>query len=367
MYRDKLRKHLTTFKKSDYLKVQIPGKEMQEILIDCSFGVNPFGHTENIKIQNQNKVIEVSDYPKLGAFDLKSKIIDFWRPFIDLTFENIAVSDGSMGSINSLNSLYIDVGDKILGYSPQFPEFIDSLEIRGGEYLPVLLSKENNYKFSSEDIINSLDKDTYKLVYIDNPNNPTGQIIPLSDIEKIIQKSNEQNTIVIIDEAYGDYMPLENSAINLMNQYPNFYVLKSFSKAYALAGLRVGYIIASEELMNNYALIDDYLINRVALEVSIEALADIHFIFKSIEKTRLIKSEIINSIRKLNVLETDLSVPIFTIVSSNENINLYQTMRDIGINTTSGFHNLKQNSVRVRIPTSSMKFIELLRDLESII
>lgn len=364
MYREKLRKHLTSFSKGDYLKVEDPGIKTEKVYVDCSFGVNPFGHTENIQIQNKDKIIEVGQYPELGAFSLRSKIIDFWGTFIKLGYENISVADGSMGSINSLISLYIDVGDKVLGYSPQFPEFLDSLELHGGVYSPVLLIKENNYKFSTEGIIDCLNKDIYKLVYIDNPNNPTGQIISISDIEIIVRKAEEQNTIVIIDEAYGDYMQMENSAINLVNKYSNFYVLKSFSKAYSLAGLRVGYIIASKELMNNYALIDDYLINRVALYAAEEALKDTKFISKSIEKTRLIKLEIIRSITSLNVLETDMNVPIFTVTSENENINLYQTMREFGIKTSSGFQNLEQNSVRIRIPKDSKKFIELLEELE---
>lgn len=368
MYRDKLRKHLLNFKKSDYLKVEAPGRASKKIDLDCSFGVNPFGHTKNIQIKNKDRLIEVGQYPELGAFSLRSKIIDFWSPHVELDYTNLSMADGSMGIINSLNAMYIDNGDKVLGYSPQFPEFKDSLEIHGGEYDPVLLSKKNNYKFSFEKIIKCFEKNVYKFVYIDNPNNPTGQVISISDIEEIIKKANEYKTIVIIDEAYGDYMPMDNSAINLINKYSNFYVLKTFSKAYSLAGLRVGYLVGSQELMSNYSLIDDYLINRVALDVAEEALKDRSFLSKSIEQTKQIKSEIINSItNKFNVLETDMRVPIFTIIAQDENINLYQAMKEIGINTSSGFHGLKQNSVRVRIPKDSEKFIELFSMLEKTI
>ena len=326
--------------------------------------VNPFGHSENIKIYNIDKRIDISSYSELGAFHLRKVIIDNWDTVVKLDYENLAISDGSMGIIDSINSLFINEGDRVLGYSPQFPEFAESLKIRGGIYEPVLLNKDKNYKFNGDDIISCLKANVYKLVYIDNPNNPTGQIIPVHEIERIIRKAYEADTIAVIDEAYGDYMPKENSAMKLIGKYPNFYVIKSFSKAYSLAGIRIGYAVGSKELMKYYSIIDDYLVNQVAINIAETALNDKEYLEKTVEKTKHVKTDILNSISKLEVLETDVRVPIFTAVCRDKNINLYKLMRSFGINTSSGFLNLGDNAVRIRIPKDSEKLKDLIEQLE---
>ncbi|WP_313164210.1 aminotransferase class I/II-fold pyridoxal phosphate-dependent enzyme [Sedimentibacter sp.] len=364
MYNKKLRNHLQNYKKSDYLKVEAYDSKSEKVLVDCSFGVNPFGHSKNIKIFNFDKHIDISNYSELGAFHLRRIIIDNWYPEAKLNYENLAISDGSMGIIDSINSLFINEGDRVLGYSPQFPEFVESLKIRGGIYAPVLLQESKNYKFNPDDIISCLKENVYKLVYIDNPNNPTGQVISIQEIERIIKQAEEVNTIVIIDEAYGDYMPRENSAIKLIGKYNNFYVIKSFSKAYSLAGIRIGYVAGSKELMKYYSIIDDYLVNQVAVNIAEIALNDENYLKKTIEKTRNIKADILSSINKLKVLETDISVPIFTAVCQNKNINLYKLMRSTGINTSSGFLNLGENAVRIRIPKESEMLKDLLKGVE---
>ena len=364
MYRNKLRSHLQIYEKGDYLKVEDPSNKSEKVLVDCSFGVNPFGHSEDIRIFNGNKHIEISNYPELGAFHQRKAIIDYWAPIVKLDYKNLAMSDGSMGGIDSINSIFIDKGDKILGYSPQFPEFVESLIIRGGIYVPVLLDQAKNYKFNCEDIIECLNKNEYKLVYVDNPNNPTGQIILIEEIEKIIKKAAEVNTIVIIDEAYGDYMPKENSAVSLIGKYSNFYVIKSFSKAYSLAGIRIGYVCASEELMKYYNIIEDYLVNRVALDIVEVVLNDKEYLNKVIAKTIQVKTDVLKSINKLKILETDMRVPIFTAICEDKQVDLYKLMRSFGINTASGFHDLEKNAVRIRIPKDAKKLIDLLKKLE---
>ena len=81
------------------------------------------------------------------------------------------------------------------------------------------------------------------VIYLDNPNNPTGKIIPLEEIEEVVKKAAELDIAVIVDEVYGDFMSKENSSISLINQYDNLLIVRSFSKGFGLAGLRIGYVI----------------------------------------------------------------------------------------------------------------------------
>ncbi|MFA7412588.1 MAG: aminotransferase class I/II-fold pyridoxal phosphate-dependent enzyme, partial [Tissierellaceae bacterium] len=187
------------------------------------------------------------------------------------------------------------------------------------------------------------------------------------DIESIIKRAWELNIIVLIDEAYGDYMTMQNSAISLIHKYNNFYVLKSFSKAYSLAGIRIGYLVGSSELMGLYSLVDDFLINRVALHVALKALNHKDYLKGTINRTRENKNELIGSFNKLKVLETAPEVPIFTVFTENESIDLYKALKDHGIETSSGFYNLGKNSVRIRIPETNATLVQILSNFEKTI
>ncbi|HBV66813.1 MAG TPA: hypothetical protein DEF04_00505 [Clostridiales bacterium] len=105
----------------------------------------------------------------------------------------------------------------------------------------------------------------------------------------------------------------------------------------------------------------------MAVNTAEVALNDKDYLEKTIEKTKKVKSKILTSIHKLKILETDIQVPIFTAVCQNKDINLYKLMRSYGINTSSGFLNLGDNSVRIRIPKEAEELIELLKKMEETI
>src|SRR5699024_5114489 len=136
------------------------------------------------------------------------------------------------------------------------------------------------------------------------PNNPTGQVISLSEIREIIIEANKTSTAVIIDETYGDYMNDENTAIQLINEFSNVFVVRSFSKGYGLAGQRIGYVVANENLIELYGLIDDYLINNIGLKAAELIVENTTFIKETQLKISQMKNDIIKSINKLKVAKT---------------------------------------------------------------
>ncbi len=140
--------------------------------------------------------------------------------------------------------------------------------MHGATYDYVLLKKEDNFKFNEKEFIEKINPE-YKVIYIDNPNNPTGQIIPLSSIENIVKEAAKYDIAVMVDEAYGEYMPKENSAVKLLNNYDNVIALKTFSKGFGLAGLRAGYAVLPEQLVNpikRFLLLTKYLKYLVVLQ-----------------------------------------------------------------------------------------------------
>ena len=114
---------------------------------------------------------------------------------------------------------------------------------------------------------------------MDNPNNPTGQCIPLEQIEYIVREAAKDNICVLVDEAYGEYMRSENSAITLIKTYDNLIVLRTFSKGFGLAGLRLGYLVARPEIIEEMKkLTSPYDGNTLARRICAQVLKEADFL-----------------------------------------------------------------------------------------
>lgn len=349
------------YKINQYIQSQIKNTYAKEnnnieennIEIDCYEGINNVSYS--IKAIDTFYRINhdiIKSYPH--GTSIKESIINYWTKniSINLQMNNIVLCDGSINGIYLVNRLFLEPGDKVLGLAPQFPEYGIDVEMHGAEYDYYTLKKENNYKFIKDEFISHIKKD-YKLIYIDNPNNPTGQVVPLTVLEEIIKVAKYREIMVIIDEAYGDYMHTDNSALNLINTYNNLIILKTFSKGFGLAGLRAGYIIIPKELyMPMSKITNPYSVTELGRRIAISALEDEYFIKSTLEKNKKFKSQFLISWKHLNISTTCDTVSICLIEHINENIDLQKEFAKFNINVVSGnsFKSLNKNSIRFRIP-----------------
>jgi len=201
-------------------------------VLDCALGCNSMGAPP--------RVVEAGrgfDYsrlhltPETSYSKLKKAIVDFWSERADLTTDNVKVANGSIVLMSRLNKLFIENGARVLGYAPQFPEYPAEVMVLGGVYEAVDLEAANNLKFDPQAFISRLDPGQ-TMAYLDNPNNPSGQLIDLGDIEAIVRAAQEKDILVIVDEAYGDYISEDHSAVNLLDRYDNLTVTRTFSKVH---------------------------------------------------------------------------------------------------------------------------------------
>lgn len=275
--------------------------------------------------------------------------------------DNIAFGGGAMGILRNLCEFLIQEGTKVLGIAPQFPRFISEVELKKGIYEYYSLEKKNNYKFIAKDFIKLINS-SYSVISIENPNNPTGQIIEIEDIEKIVKKAMKYNIYVIVDEAYGDYMCLNNSAINIVNKYNNLIVIKSASKFYGLPNHRIGYLFASKEFINIY--------NKIALPFPFSDLSAGVFtkILKNYKKFEITKQKTIEAKKQIckllkseNFLYTNMETPIFT-VKTNKYKNLTKELIKSGIicEDCSYYLNMDSTFARIRINSDYDKLIKIL-------
>ena len=203
----------------------------------------------------------------------------------------------------------------------------------GGIFESYKLKPENNYKFIASEFIDLINDDL-KLIYLDNPNNPTGQIIPLEAIEKVLKSALGKNIVVIVDEAYGDYMNENNSAVNLVPKYENLIVTKTFSKAYGLAGLRGGYIIQNEDLTKAMKNINTpYEMSSITRVIASKVVSDHDFLEKMRKTNSEMKFQLIKEYKNLNILEKEFA------------------KLKIGVISCASFESVDKNSVRFRLPS----------------
>lgn len=357
----KIKKSIASQIKETYA---IEGEDaFKNIEVDCSEGINTVSFSKlAIEAFDSIDYTIMKDYPH--SLKPKKAIIEFWKEYTNtkITNDNIILCDGSIAALFLINKLFIEKGDKVLGVAPQFPEYGADVAAIGGIFDTYTLKPENNYKFMANEFIAMID-DNLKLIYLDNPNNPTGQIIPLDDIEKILKAAMEKNIVVLVDEAYGDYMSCDNSSVTLIPKYENLIVTKTFSKAYGLAGLRGGYIVQNQNLTKAMKNINTpYDMSAVTRAVVSKVVSDYDFLVEMRKTNALMKKELVKDYKNLSISENGDTVSIMMITHKNKNLDLANEFAKlkIGVISCESFKSLGKNSVRFRLP--SPKYLSRLKN-----
>lgn len=381
----KIRKELLEHEKISYAMEHI---ELPKGGIDCSEGCNPYGFPPACAETLKNfDPARMAPYPHSDA--LFDSIREYWKEQIDVERDNVLLTDGSISALYIINNIFDTHDSVVLGISPQFTDYYMHAEMIGIDYAPYQLVPDNNYKFDSYEFLAmhfvadkfaevSMPAKTYNFIYIDNPNNPTGQCIDINDIESIVRKAQKKDITVIIDEAYGDFMPKDNSAVKLFSKYPNMVVVRTLSKGYGLAGLRVGYIIAHKELIGYMKkMVNPYMASEIAREVAAEALKHEDFIEACKVDFREMKEDIREALNptiekkikngpdagktkkvrgpasgRLHMAETMDENSLLMLYHDDESINLKDEFFKRGVLVIDGFDfkGLSSAAARVRLP-----------------
>ena len=369
----KIRKELLEKEKISYAMDHI---ELPEGGVDCSEGCNPYGFPPECMEAYRN-----FDPARLGPYphstSLYDAICEYWKDVINVERENILLTDGSISALYIVNNIFDTHNTVVLGVSPQFTDYYMHAGMIGIEYAPYQLSKDRNYRFDTDAFINmhyTVEDDggeglpsggdrSYNFIYIDNPNNPTGQCIDIADIECIVSEAAKYDITVIIDEAYGDFMPKENSAVKLFARYRNLVVVHTMSKGFGLAGMRTGYIIAHKDMISYMnKMVNPYMAGELSREIAAEALRHRDYIEKCMSDFAVMKSrlrEVLGSTDvcpagsgRLHMAETLDTNSLLLLYHDDPQINLRKEFWERGVLVIDGndFKGLDSSSARVRLP-----------------
>ena len=184
-------------------------------------------------------------YPKPMSDDIREALADY----IGAKPENFIVGNGGDEMITYLLGTFLDPGDQILIHSPTFDMYELGAETLGASAIKV--KDLPGYRRDQKGLLDAVRRYQPKVTVICNPNNPTGDLLPRAFIEEVLKAADN---IVFVDEAYMEFAQKE-SVIDLIDTYPNLIVLRTLSKAFALAGMRCGYLAADEALIEAIAKI----------------------------------------------------------------------------------------------------------------
>ncbi len=205
-------------------------------------------------------------YPEYNG-ELEEKIITYLDEK-NIYADNIMITNGGDQAIDVIFRTFSSVGDEVIIPSPSFAMFNQAAGMNGNTILEI--PYEDDLSFPTQNILRSINEKT-KLVTICSPNNPTGTLVSINDIEAIARAM--VNGVVLVDEAYAEFSGV--SAISLIQRYSNIVILRSFSKPFGLAGLRIGYCIADQIMIEEMLKVrGPYDVNTMAYVAAIAALDD---------------------------------------------------------------------------------------------
>ena len=330
-------------------------------LIDFSANINPLGINARVKDIIIKSLDEVEKYPDITYFNLKSAISEFEG----VENKNLILGNGAAEVI--FNLVRAVRPKKVLLPAPTFGEYEEAALSVNSEIKYYHLKEKKNWIIDEE--INSYINDDIDMVFICNPNNPTGTLTSKESIINIMKKAKLTNTIVAVDESFLDFIKeVENySVISLIKEYDNLFIIKSMTKLFAIPGIRIGYgISSSEDILNKIeALSVPWNINVLAEKAAIYSLKEKEYIEKTIsyieEEKNYLYNEL-NSFEDIKVFKPSVNFIMFKLEKEID-LKLELMKENIIIRSCSNYEGLnnKYYRVAVRKREENEKLIKVLK------
>jgi histidinol-phosphate aminotransferase len=277
----------------DYVELERLGLDPDQVL-DFSVNSNPFGPPPGLHAVLEQLALDV--YPDREALDLRRCLADHLavRP------ERIVVGNGSSELLLLIGLAFLSPGDQVLVLEPSFSEYRRVASLMGARVLSWVAADENDYCLDCEELDWILQQAAPRLVFLCNPNNPTGQVLESGLLADWLHKYPA--TLFVVDEAYQAFAPDFQSALDI--QADNLLVLRSMTKDYALAGLRLGYAVGPERIVAALALVRPaWNVNRAAQAAGMvcltaEGQAHLH---SSLAALQFAKTQLMEGLRRLGM------------------------------------------------------------------
>jgi histidinol-phosphate aminotransferase len=329
-------------------------------IVKLASNENPFGVPESAKQAMAQAAAELGRYPDANGFELKAALAKRY----DVPADWITLGNGSNDILEIAAHAFVQKGQAVVYAQYSFAVYALAAQGVGARGIVV---PARDYGHDLDAMAAAIDADT-KLVFIANPNNPTGTFISAPEIEAFLAKV-PANVVVVLDEAYNEYLEQKDQfeSTQWVRKFPNLIVSRTFSKAYGLAGLRVGFAIAQPavtDLMNRIR--QPFNVNSLAQAAAIAALNDKAFLQKGFENNRAGYRQLTQAFDELK-LEYVPSHGNFVLVKVGEDegagarVNVALLKQGVIVRPVGAYGLPQWLRISIGLPEENARFIEALR------
>jgi histidinol-phosphate aminotransferase len=331
-----------------------PAPPQGEMIAKLNQNENPYDLAPEIKdeILESMRSIEWTRYPIFDPPELRQKL----AARFGLSPDRILLGNGSNQLIYLLGSAVISPGDGVLVAPPTFSLFDLVGRIAYGRIIAV--DQKPDFTLDEEKVLEAAAG--AKLSFLCSPNNPTGQVIPVSFLETVL---NRAAGLVVWDEAYGEFWG--ETAVPLLDSHPNLIILKTFSKAFGLAGLRIGYMMAHPAVIAELRKVNiPFNINLMSILTALKLLEHPEWTAEQVRKVIDDRNRLSAAMRAVPGITVYPSATNFILMRTRDGGAVFNGLKELGILVRpTEPHPLLRNCLRVTVgtPDENEAFLTALR------
>lgn len=342
----------------------LAGKPIEEIkrqlglkeIIKLASNENPLGPSPKAMEAIKKNLSGANRYPDSQGYYLRKKL----GRYLNVKPANIVLGNGSDELIDIIIKTFVEDDENIITADTTFLEYEVIAQVNGRRIITAPL---RYFKYDLEAIHKKIDKNT-KLIFISNPNNPTGTYVTKYEFEDFM-RGLPGNTLLVLDEAYDTFIDVDDfpRGLNYIHN-KNVILLKTFSKAYGLAGLRIGYAVASAELASYMEKArQPFNVNMLAQVGAAAALDDKKFLRRTRKTIFTGKGYLYDALAKLGIAYVPTVANFILIDVGRDGVGVFQDMLKYGVIVRDMHQYGLKNFIRVTIGTKkeNERFIKVLK------
>lgn len=309
------------------------GAPQLEVPVCLNVNENPYSPSPTQQQAMLNALAKVlpdlNRYPSRDFPQLRQALAEYlkFETGVSLKWEQIWAGNGSNEVLTHILQAYAGPGRIVLGSDCSYSMYPEYCRVTHSRYITV--PRQSNYHLNTAGLIAAIKKYRPSVVVVASPNNPTGEITAVEELERILRvaqqygpqtQSGKKQALLVVDEAYAEFRPEScKTAVSLLESYPNLVISRTLSKSFAMAGLRLGYLAASEAVI--------YDLMRVRLPYHLSALSQAAAI--AALDFKMAQSEQIKELcQRRQELEKWLIERGFTVADSDANFLLFGCFKD---------------------------------------
>ena len=351
----------------------VPGRSQDEIaeefglkkedIIKLGSNENPWGPSPKAIEAIKNELNSINRYPESQLKDL----VHLAAEYSGVEDSQVIIGgDGADEIIDVLAKTFIEHGDEFIVPLPSYMYYEYLLKQYGANPVYARWNLEDNV-LDVDSIFEKITPKT-KMIFLCSPNNPTGTLIDKRDLIKII--SNNPNILIVIDEAYFEYSEVTNK--DLINEYDNVFIIRTLSKVLGLAGMRIGYGLSCEEIIEYmYRIKPVFSLTRLSYVAAVNTFEDKSYIQKSIKDGIESRDYLIDELSKIDSLNVFPSKSNFILIGVKDTgytaaeITREFMKKGIIVRDCTSFKGLDEYWIRISICTmeENKKFIQIVHEV----